>query len=56
MGDLTDFIKRFEHPGIQDLGAVGSVEALNQCVLIRFAGLDKAQFDSLAFAPVGKIL
>jgi hypothetical protein len=56
MGDLADFVERFEHPGIQDLGAIRSVEALNECVLIRLAGLNKAQFDPLAFAPVGKIL
>ena len=43
MGDLADFVERFEHSGIQDLGAIRSVEALNKCILIRFAGLNKAQ-------------
>lgn len=49
MGDLG-LRERFEYPRIQDLGAAGSIEALNKCILIRLAWLDKAQFDTLAFA------
>lgn len=49
MGDLG-LRERFEYPRIQDLGAAGSIEALNKCILIWLAWLDKAQFDTLAFA------
>lgn len=41
MGDFANFVERTF--GRQDLAAIRSVEALNKCILIRFAGLNKAQ-------------
>lgn len=47
MCDLSHFMKRGEQPAVEYLGLVGPIEALDESVLIRFARLDKAQFDTL---------
>lgn len=54
--DLSHFIKRGEQPAVEYLGPAGPIEALDESILIRFARLDKAQFDALIFAPLGKML
>lgn len=41
VADLPDLIKILEQVGVEDLLAVAPIEALDEGVLIRFAGLDE---------------
>ena len=54
--DLADLVKRFEHVSIKSLVPVGSIEAFDECVLIRLARLDVVEPNALVSAPTGKHL
>ncbi len=56
MGDLTNFVKRCKQPAVEYFDPIGSVKALNESVLVRLAGLDETQFDTLSLHPVGDTL
>ena len=49
--DLANFPERGEDPGVQDLGAVGAVEAFDEGVLIRLTRRDVMQLIPLDVAP-----
>ncbi len=53
-GDVPDVVQVLEDVEVQDLLAVGAVEALDQRVLHGFAGLDELQVDLVVFRPLGQ--
>ena len=50
--DPLHLLDRFEDVGVEHFGSVGLVEALDECVLVRLAGLDEAQIDATALGPI----
>ena len=50
--DLLHLLDRFEDVGVEHLGPVRPVEALDERVLIRLAGFDEAQLDLLLLGPI----
>jgi len=56
VGQRLDLAERLEDIRIENFLAVGAVEALDEGVLIRLAGLDVAQGDLLRVAPRGEDL
>jgi hypothetical protein len=48
-------IERFEYVAVEYLLAIGSVEALDQRILHRFAGLNESELDiAVTFCPIRK--
>lgn len=54
LGDMPDVVQVLEDVEVQDLFAVGAVEALDQRVLHGFAGLDELQVDLVVLRPLGQ--
>ena len=52
LGDLLHLLDRFEDVGVEHLGAVRAVEALDEGVLVGLAGLNEAQLDVPLAGPV----
>ena len=52
--DLLHLFDRFEDVGVEHFGSVRPVEALDERVLIRLAGLDEAQLDRPLLGPIDK--
>lgn len=52
----TDFCQRFKQVGIENLGAVAAVEALDVGVLIGLAGLDVLDRDTSGVASIDEDL
>ena len=55
MGDLANLIERPKEPAVKDFRPIGAIEAFNESILIRLAGLDMAQFNAFFRAPIGKV-
>ena len=55
-GDVPDLIQRREQVSVQDFVPVSLVEAFNERILVRFAGLDVAQLDLVVGTPVDQCL
>lgn len=53
-GDRAHLVDRLEHVRIEHLIAIGLVEGFDERVLVRLAGLDEAQLDSLFLTPLGE--
>jgi len=53
---LSDPVERLEDVGIEEFAPQAAVEALDICILCRFAGLDKGQRDFAVFTPGVKAL
>ena len=49
--DLPDLVERLEHIGIQHFGPIGSIEALDECILIGSARLDIPQVNAPVRTP-----
>ena len=56
IGELTDLVKRREKMDIEDFVAIGTIEALDESVLIGLAGLDVEKLDAVLLAPVDEDL
>ncbi|MNV45295.1 hypothetical protein D3C71_1370870 [compost metagenome] len=54
IGNRLDLLKVGEQVRVENLGSISSIEALNEGVLIWFAGLDIADRDALCASPFGK--
>jgi hypothetical protein len=46
MSDFADLIQRPEQPAVKDFRPIRSIEAFDEGILIRLAGLDVAQFNA----------
>ena len=55
LGSVLGFGERVEQIGIKYFFPKTFVEPLDKRVLIRFSGLDKPQFNAVAFGPVGEV-
>ena len=56
LSNRADLVERFEEMGIEHLLAERPVEALDEGILVWFAGLDVAEPDALGRAPPDKRL
>ena len=54
LGDLAYLREGLKHVGTEHFLAIGLVEPLDESVLVRLAGLDEAQLNGLALAPLGE--
>lgn len=51
MGDRPDLGEGAEDVGVEDLGAIGPVEAFDESVLRRLAGLNEIERDAVHLGP-----
>lgn len=53
-GELPDLSQAGKEPSVEHLGTVGPIEALDEGVLVRFAGLDVVDEDAVPGTPFGE--